>query len=126
MMVKKYIIFFLGLYSLFTLSGCAQYRWVSPGKSVTQFNQDQYDCNIESNKIYPPVFQTVLKAPDQFNQSYYDPNCAEGQNSTACVIRSIGNIMPTTEVIDANKDNRRVLFNQCMQSKDWRWEQVKK
>lgn len=107
------------------MSGCVQYQWVHASKNMTQFHQDEYHCNIESNKVYPPVFKTVVKSQS------YDKNSTvecrkDVRNRSICTQRDTGFALPSTEVVDANKDNRETLFKQCLYSHGWRLEKVEK
>jgi hypothetical protein len=105
------------------MSGCAQYRWVNPNKTNQQFYEDQYGCTLESTKVYPPAFQTITTA--QSYQKNSKVNCKENRHHTDCVTETRGYSGPSTTVVDANANNRSNLFNQCMNLKGWRLEEVK-
>lgn len=122
---KKLMISTLAVLVGFMTTGCAQYRWAHPTKDTNQFNQDQYNCNIESNKVYPPVFKTVIKSQPYDTTSTVE--CRKDlMNRSTCTKRNTGFTLPSTEVVDANKGNRDNLFKQCMYSQGWRLEKVEK
>ena len=103
------------------LSGCTQYHWVNPHKNTQQYNEDRYNCTLESTKIYPPNFQTVTKT-----QGYLQTNPCDGKDAHIPECKKTRYIEPVTEVIDVNENNREALEHRCMQVKGWRWEKIEK
>lgn len=116
---EKLFFVLVGLLSL-AITGCVQYGWVHPTKTTAQFHQDKYQCNIESSKIYPPTFQTILKAQDQRTTTDCYNN---GRNRSTCTKKETG-YFPSTEVVDANQRNRDNLLRECLYNQGWRMELI--
>jgi hypothetical protein len=107
--------------SVFSLLGCVQYQWVHAYKNTQQYNEDTYQCNLESSKAYPPKFKSVTT-----RQGYLQTNNCEGKEAHIPDCKRTRYIEPITEIRDVNANNRRILNDQCMQVKGWRWRKVEK
>lgn len=107
MFALKKILF---LSSLVLLTGCAGMGWVHPSKNQSALYQDEMECRMQSNMIYPPIILSQ-------NVSQYDTHCTDDDNNGKhCSMRAQGGGQ-----YDANASDRKRAVYGCLKARGWQW-----
>lgn len=107
----------------FLFQGCTPMGWQNALKGQTEFSSDNYQCEANAARLYPPIITL-----EQIASSYRTPthtNCRKINKEMQCTTYGGDYIPPIISTIDANEQNRNSLFRSCMQSLGWEWKPFK-
>ena len=123
------------LFSIASLTGCAQYQWQKYGATQVQFNRDSYECHMEAAHTYPSAIVT-----EQLSSGYTTPattNCYStgtaygvgdnvyGSTNTNCTTTPGQKVSPVTYTVDANNKNRVEATKACLLARGYNLVRVK-
>lgn len=97
------------LSSAILVAACAGMGWTHPSKNQSDFNQDRYQCQQETARMYPSQISG--------SNPTYNTNCTNmGGGYTSCTTNAT-----QAPQYDINVNNRNIAFSSCMKAQGWSW-----
>jgi hypothetical protein len=97
------------------LAGCSSGQWLRDGASQTDIDRDQFDCEREAARMYPPAITT---APRYVGPPSESTKCTKKGDTVDC---STTTAPVFNQVSDANDGRRSRAQESCMRGKGYFW-----
>jgi hypothetical protein len=90
------------------------------GASTTVTDHDQFDCEREAARMYPPSITTVQQVAGRSSEN---TKCTKKGDTVDCQTTTTPSLAFAPQVSDANEGRRSQAQGSCMRGKGYYWQE---